>query len=130
MPQITALYAGLLIALFILLTLRVFAARHASGITVGTGGDRGLERAARVHANFAEYVPVFLVALGAAELCGAPSWALHGAGATMLLARTLHAIGMGREPDIRPLRAAGILLTLAALGVAGLLALGGGLGLW
>ena len=63
MPHITALYAGLLIGLFVLLTLRVFAVRQPSGVMLGTGGNRGLERAVRVHANFAEYVPLFVATL-------------------------------------------------------------------
>lgn len=130
MPHIAALYAGLLAGLFILLTARVFAVRRPTGIALGTGGNRGLERAVRVHANFAEYVPLFLVALGLAELCGAPAVLLHAAGLSMVAGRVLHALGMSREPDIVALRAAGIVLTLAALGLAAALALGGGAGLW
>ena len=130
MPRITALHAALLLALFLLLTVRVFAQRYRTRVVLGTGGDRLLERAVRVHANFAEFVPVFLAALLAAELCGAPGWALHAAGAAMLAGRALHAAGMSREPDILALRSAGMLLTLAALGIAGGLALGAGLALW
>jgi uncharacterized membrane protein YecN with MAPEG domain len=130
MPHITALHAGLLTGLFILLTLRVFAVRAPSGVMLGTGGNRALERAVRVHGNFAEYVPLFLIGLALAEFCGAPGWALHGAGAAMLAGRALHALGIGREPDIVPLRAAGILLTLVALAVAGGLAFVGATGLW
>jgi len=63
MPRVTALYAGLMVVLFLGLTLRVFAARFRSGVTLGTGDDRRLLRAARVHANFAENVPLFLAAL-------------------------------------------------------------------
>ena len=130
MPHVTALYAGLLVGVFILLTLRVFAVRQPSGVMLGTGGNRALERAVRVHANFAEYVPLFLVALAAAELCGAAPWLLHGLGAAMLAGRVLHAAGMSREPDIVPLRAGGMVLTLAALGGAGAAAFGAGVGLW
>lgn len=130
MPRVTALYAGLLVVLFLALTLRVFAARFRSGVTLGTGEDRRLLRAARVHANFAENVPLFLLALLAAELAGAPGSALHGAGGLMLLARLVHAAGMSREPDIRALRAAGALGTVLALSLAAALALGAGLGLW
>lgn len=130
MPRITALHAALLLALFLLLTFRVFAERHRSRVVLGTGGDRRLERAVRVHANFAEFVPLFLAALLAAELCGAPAPALHLAGAAMLAGRALHAAGMSREPDIRALRGGGMLLTLAALAIAGALALGAGLALW
>lgn len=130
MPHIAATYAALLILLFLALTWRVLARRHATQVALGTGGDRGLERATRVHANFAEYVPVFLAALIAAELCGAPPAALHGAGIAMLAGRLAHGIGMSRDPDIVPLRAAGIILTLLALLAAAALALGGGVGLW
>lgn len=130
MPHIAATYAALLILLFLALTWRVLARRHAAQVVLGTGGDRGLERATRVHANFAEYVPIFLAALVAAELCGAPAAALHGAGIAMLAGRLAHGIGMSRDPDIVPLRAAGVILTLLALLAAAALALGGGVGLW
>lgn len=130
MPQITAIYAGLLIALFIILTLQVFAVRAPTRIMIGTGGNPALERVVRVHANFVEYVPLFLVALAVAELCGAPGWALHAAGAGMVAGRALHAIGVSRDPDIIALRVAGMALTMLPLTAAGVLALGGGLGLW
>jgi uncharacterized membrane protein YecN with MAPEG domain len=128
MPRIAALYAALLLVLFLVLTVRVLRVRFRAQIVLGTAGDRILERAARVHANFAEYVPIFLAALLAAELCGAPGWALHAAGAAMLAGRVAHAAGMSAEPDIVPLRAAGMLLTLAALATACALALAAGLG--
>jgi uncharacterized protein len=130
MPRATALHAALLLALYLALTFRVFAARYRAQVMIGTGGDKLLERAVRVHANCAEYVPVFLVTLLAAELCGAAPWALHAAGIAMLAGRALHAAGMAQEPDIRSLRAAGMLLTLVALLAALGLAFGSGLGLW
>jgi uncharacterized membrane protein YecN with MAPEG domain len=130
MPRITALHAALLLGLFLVLTFRVFAQRYRTRVVLGTGGDRRLERAVRVHANFAEFVPIFLVALLAAELCGAAPWALHGAGIAMLAGRAMHAAGMSQDPDVVPLRSGGMLLTLAALGGAGAMALGGGVGLW
>ena len=122
MPRITALYAALLAALFLALTFRVFAQRYRTRIVLGTGGDRALERAVRVHANFAEFVPVFLAALLAAELCGAAAWALHAAGMAMLAGRAMHAAGLSREPDVQALRSGGMLLTLAALAGAAALA--------
>lgn len=130
MPRITALYASVLVALYLVLTFRVFAERFRTRVGIGTGGDARLERAVRVHGNFAEYVPMFLAALLAAELCGAPPAALHGAAVAMLAGRALHAAGMWRAPDIRPLRATGMLLTLAGLVGAAALALVGGTGLW
>ncbi len=130
MPRIAALYAALLLVVFLALSFRVLKRRFAAQVSLGTGGDRGLERAIRVHANCAEYVPIFLVALVAAELCAAPAWALHGAGILMLAGRVMHGVGMSREPDILPLRAGGMILTLSALAIVALLALGGSAGLW
>jgi uncharacterized membrane protein YecN with MAPEG domain len=130
MPHVAALHAALLLAVFLALSVRVLQRRFAAQVSLGTGGDRALERAVRVHANFAEYVPVFLATLVAAELCGAPGWALHGAGLAMLAGRVMHGVGMSREPDILPLRAGGMILTLLALVLAAVLALGGGLRLW
>ncbi len=66
----------------------------------------------------------------AAELCGAPAVALHAAGVAMLAGRVAHAVGMSHDPDIVPLRAGGMILTLAGLALAAVLALGGGAGLW
>lgn len=115
MPRITALYAGLLLVLFLVLTFNVFRVRRAAGVVLGTGGNRALERAVRVHGNFTEYVPIFLVALFLAESCGTGAFALHAAGAAMLAGRAAHAAGVAREPDILALRGAGMLLTLIAL---------------
>lgn len=130
MPRITAVYAGLLLLLFLALTVRVLSRRFAARVTLGTGGDRLLERAIRVHANCAEYVPIFLATLLAAELCGAPAPALHAAGVAMLAGRIAHGVGMSREPDILPLRAGGMVLTLLGLAMAAALALGSAAGLW
>jgi uncharacterized membrane protein YecN with MAPEG domain len=130
MPRITALYAGLLLLLFLALTVRVLVRRYKAQVVLGTGGDRLLERAVRVHANCAEYAPIFLATLLAAELCGAPAVALHIAGVAMLAGRLAHGVGMSRDPDILPLRAGGMILTLTSLALAALLALGGAAGLW
>lgn len=128
MPRITALYAAPLILLFLVLAIRVMALRFPKQVMIGTGGDPALERAARVHANFAEYVPLFLVVLAVAELCGAAPWALHAAGAAMLVGRICHAAGVSRAPDIIALRGLGILLTLGALVAAAVMAFAAGLG--
>ena len=58
---ITALFAGILAPLYILLALRVSAARRSGKVALGDGGDKNLSRRIRVHANFAEYAPFALV---------------------------------------------------------------------
>lgn len=82
---ITALYASLLALLFVALSVRVIGLRRLSGVALGDGGKADLMRRMRVHANFAEYVPLALVLLGFAESLGTPSPFLHLLGLTLLL---------------------------------------------
>lgn len=96
-PSITALYAGLLAILYLVLAGRVVAQRRRARVGLGTGGDTALERAVRVHGNFAEYVPLFLVLLLLAELGGAAGTFLHALGAAFFLARIGHALGLGQS---------------------------------
>lgn len=93
-PTITALYAGLLGIFYIGLAGSVVAGRRRARIGLGTGGDTALERAVRVHANFSEYAPLFLLLLLIVELNGAAPGLLHGAGTIFLVARIGHALGL------------------------------------
>ena len=112
---ITALYAGLLVPIFVLLAFRVIAVRRGQKISVGDAGDADLLRRMRVHANFAEYVPFALILMGLAEsLKTSPQW-LHVMGIALLAARLCHAYGMSQAKDILPLRVAGVLTTFAVL---------------
>jgi uncharacterized membrane protein YecN with MAPEG domain len=63
---ITALFAGLLAPLYIVLALRVIGSRRSARVALGDGGDPALTRRMRVHANFAEYAPFTLLLMGLA----------------------------------------------------------------
>lgn len=91
---VTPLYASVLALLFIALSLRVIAARRASGVAIGINGNTGLERRARVHANFAEYVPLALVLMLMVEATGYSAWFNHALGASLIAGRILHAFGV------------------------------------
>ena len=56
-------YSALFALFFIVLSARTILARRSAQIAIGTGGDKMLERTARVHANFSEYVPFTCFAL-------------------------------------------------------------------
>jgi uncharacterized membrane protein YecN with MAPEG domain len=114
-PAITALYAGLLGLLYIALGGFVVAQRRRARIGLGTGSDPALERRVRVHGNFAEYAPLFLVLLLVAELTGAASVLLHLLGAAFLLARIGHAFGLGRSSGTSTGRFVGTLVTWVAI---------------
>ena len=112
---VTALYAALLGLLYAALTLLVVRGRFGSGVMLGTGEDKGLLRAVRAHANFAEFVPLILILMALGEGMRLSSVVLHLLGAALVAARVLHAIGISQEPDVRPARGGGAVLTLVVL---------------
>ena len=111
MAPITTLYAGLLGVLFMLLSYLVVRARQRFKINLGMGPEGQLEREIRVHGNFVEYTPLFILLLLLAELGAAPAYLLHGAGASYVVARILHAIGLTRSAGESMGRFWGTLLT-------------------
>lgn len=120
-PAITALYGGLLGLLFLVLCWQVVVHRRKGKVGLGTGGNPDLERAIRVHGNFAEYVPLFLVLLLLAELGGAAAWLLHVLGGAFVLGRLAHAWGLSKSGGVSPGRFYGTLVTWIAILVAALL---------
>lgn len=112
---ITALFAALLVPIYLILTLRVIMLRGAVRVGVGDGGDKQLLRRMRVHANFAETVPFALVLMGLAEGLRASPTALYAAGGGLLLGRILHAYGVSQANETLAFRIAGMVLTLAAI---------------
>lgn len=126
---VTPLYGGLLALLFLALSLRAIAARRRARLALGTGDNPALLRAIRVHANFAEYVPLALLLMLLLELQGMPAPILHALGVMLLLARLVHAGGVARANENFRYRVAGMGLTLTMIGLAALanLALAAGL---
>ena len=121
--QITAVYASVLAILYIVLSYRVAQRRMRLQVGLGTGENRELERAIRIHGNFAEYVPFALLLLALYESGGAPGWAVHVAGVALLFARMLHAVGLTQSSGRSTGRFTGILstwLVILALAVANL----------
>jgi uncharacterized membrane protein YecN with MAPEG domain len=101
---ITAFYASLLAFLFVLLSVRVIAQRREARVEIGVGESKELLRRSRVHANFAEYVPLALLMLAFAESLKTPSIVLHLLGLALLAGRLLHAYGLSQNPHILGLR--------------------------
>jgi hypothetical protein len=107
---VVALYAPLNAILNIYLANRVSTARGREKVSIGTGDNRALELAVRIHANNAEFVPLALLMLLIAELQGAsPLW-LHVLGGSLFVARLAHAFGMPRKAP-NPLRFMGTAVT-------------------
>jgi hypothetical protein len=93
-PVVTMLYAAICGVLLIVLALNIVRLRMGRKIPLGVGEGAALEQPVRVHGNFTEYAPTFLVLLLLAELGGAASWFLHLMGALFVAGRVLHAYGL------------------------------------
>jgi Uncharacterized relative of glutathione S-transferase, MAPEG superfamily len=115
MPVITSLYAAILALLFYKLSMRTIQLRRQLRIPIGDGGEPQMIRAMRVHANFAEYVPLALVLLFLVESNGAQSWVVHVLGLILLAGRLLHAGGVSRVKEDFRLRIAGMRMTFIML---------------
>ena len=121
MLLVTPLTAAVATLLYLFLCVRVVALRRSRRVGIGDGGDPVLARAVRVHGNFAEYVPLALVLLGLMELAGLPQPWLWVLASVLVLARCLHAHGLGGSEGVSPGRFWGTALTWTYLLVAALL---------
>ncbi|MEX1251034.1 MAG: MAPEG family protein [Hyphomonas sp.] len=91
----TTLYIGLFALLMLVLKLNVGRVRSSKKINLGDGNDDSMQRAIRVQGNAVEDVPVVLFGLVGLGLLAAPVLLIHGLGVSFLIARILHAIGLG-----------------------------------
>ncbi len=116
---ITLTIAGACALLHIWLSARIVRARRPLKISVGDGGNEGVLRRMRAHANFAETTPLFLILLGLIEIAGGDKNILWGAGIAYVLARIAHGFGMDRRELGRWRMIGSVLSTVLLLGLAG-----------
>lgn len=121
MLAVTPIYMALAALLYIYLTLQVVKARKSAKVALGDGGDRTILKRNRAHGNFAEYTPLTLLMLMAAELLGTPGFVLHLLGLAFIAARALHAYAISQPDEPIKYRQLSMVTTL---GVMALLALG------
>ncbi len=121
------LYTGFITAFLLLMQLflmgRVIAQRGKSEVLIGDGGQDSMEQVIRVHANFLENVPTFLIGLGLCEIMIGSNLAIAILGGVFVVARIAHAVGYSMSAGVTQGRLIGTLGTMiTTLGVAGYLA--------
>lgn len=124
---ITSALAGAAAIFLVLLSLPVALRRRAAKLSFGDGGDEAFNRKIRAQANFIEYAPLGIIAIGLVEMGGGSQLTVCGLAAALAAGRLLHAFGLWSNILIG--RALGAVLTFAVLLVAGVLLLAGQLGL-
>jgi len=111
LTPITALWAAILGLLSLALAARVVRARITEKVGFGDGASIVMQQRIRVHANFVEYVPLALVLLLLLELNTSSPVMLNALGASLALARGLHAFGLSTSTGTTPGRFVGTILT-------------------
>ena len=113
--MITPFYAALLALIFVGLSFRTLLLRRKLRIPIGSGDDPVLARAIRVHANFAEYVPLALLLIIFVEGRTGASMLVHGLCIALTLGRIIHAYGVSQVEENLRLRVSGMILTLGTI---------------
>ncbi|MDY7225569.1 MAPEG family protein [Hyalangium rubrum] len=91
---VTALYGAFSALILVALGINVSRVRGKYKTFRGDGGHVELQGAIRAHGNATEHVPLMLILLLVAELCGGSSTVLHIFGGAVVVARLLHAGGL------------------------------------
>ncbi len=111
-------YAALLALLFVALSVRTLRLRRHLRIPVGDSGNLEMLRAMRVHANFAEYVPLSLLLFYFVEVQGHPALLVHLLCLSLLSGRIAHAYGVSQSAEQYAFRVTGMALTFTSMIVA------------
>ncbi|NVK36250.1 MAG: MAPEG family protein [Rhodobacteraceae bacterium] len=120
MLSVTPIYAGLLVLMLIVLSIRVISLRRRLWVPLGHENNEFLLRRQRIQQNFIEYVPLALILMLCLELQGASHWALHGLGIALVTGRLFHAFGLSRIPENFTYRTIGMSLTFLVLAISAL----------
>jgi len=112
---VTPLFAAIFGVLYTLLAINVVRLRLSEKVSLGNGGNRGLTRAIRIHANFIEYVPIALLLMWFLESMTFGTQEVFWLGALLLVARVAHVFGMLYPESLMICRKIGVILTLGII---------------
>jgi len=108
--MITALYAGPIAILLLVLSTRVITYRRANQLGLGDHGNNSLLKRMRAQANCAEYAPIGILLMLLVELQDAPALLVHTIGLLLLIGRLLHGYGFSASPPKMNLRVSALFL--------------------
>ncbi|MBD1848109.1 MAPEG family protein [Cyanobacteria bacterium FACHB-63] len=112
---VTSIYASLLGFVFVALSIRTLLLRRRLGVAIGDGDQPVLTRAARVHANFAEYVPLSLILIYFLEIQVRTTLWIHILCIALVVGRISHAFGVSQVKENFRYRVIGIVVTLMVI---------------
>lgn len=124
MIPITTMFLCICVIIFTVLSMRVIKGRRSQRILVGDGNNESFKYLMRGHANFAEYTPIAILCLAAAELAGAHPILLLISGSLLIIGRLLHGYYFHKDNRALKLRVRGMQCTFYAIWIGAASALG------
>lgn len=118
--NVSGIWFALFTILYVLLTLHVVRMRWVTKTGLGTGEDRRMLKAVRIHGNFAEYIPLIFIGLVLLELRGVSTTWLHIFYGAAFSGRLLITMGITKTGNFSPYRFVGNNLTFIVLLAAGI----------
>jgi uncharacterized protein len=112
---IVSLYSGIFGLFFIALSIRTLLLRRRFGIAIGHLDNPILARASRVHANFAEYVPLALMLIYFLETQTSSNLWIHFICIALLIGRISHGYGVSQVQENLRYRVIGMALTFMVI---------------
>ena len=106
--------------MFVALSVRTLRLRRQLRIAMGDKGDERMLRAMRVHANFAEYVPLSLLLIYMLEARNGTSLLIHALCVCLIVGRFSHAYGVSRIDEDYRYRVFGMSMTFTTLAASAL----------
>jgi uncharacterized protein len=113
--SITPFYSAILGLLFVFLSVRTLKLRRSLRIAIGDSGNQQMLRAMRVHANFAEYVPISLLLIYFLETQGGYKALIHLLCLCLIVGRFSHAFGVSQITENYKFRVLGMAMTFTAI---------------
>ena len=112
---ITPISSAIFAIFFVFLSINVIRARRQYKVSIGAGHNKSVERAMRVHANFAEYVPFSLLLIAMLEINNANIFIILILCSVLLAGRVVHAWGVSTENENFAYRVSGMMMTFSVI---------------
>ena len=111
LPVISAITAGVLIIIQMLLMLATAFTRRRTRQSLGDGGDATMLRAVRRHGNFAENAALFVAGFALFEMLGGLPQVVAAMCAIFVVGRISHIIALSQTNTLGPLRFGAVIST-------------------
>lgn len=117
--SLSLLFAAILTFIYLAQSFYVILQRFKANTSLGSNTDalHPLSRAIRIHGNFIEYAPLFLILLFLTENNGSGATYLKIAGWGFVIGRLSHWFGLMQKNSVNPFRQIGMVLTFAPMGL-------------